>query len=132
MRFKLHSVETGPKKRTMTGTQFELYVEKKDYNKLFRLVDKKLLPDFIYAPARKPHTFVEVKARKVKDIQKLKEIHHAIPAANTFFSRWISNQSAQASNFFSLISEGYAIQIWFLLYDGSGKTLIMKGFIRDE
>ena len=132
MRFKLHSTEAGPKKRTMTGSAFELYCEKDKSNKLFRLVDKQSLPDFIYAPARKPHTFVEVKARKVKDIQKLKEIHHAIPAANTFFSRWISNQCEQASTAFDLIAQGYAVQMWFLLYDGSGKTLIMKGFIRDE
>ena len=131
MRFKLHETMQGPNKKTMSGAEFELSAERNSAF-LIRLADKKLLPDFIDAPPRKPHTFVEVKARKVKNVQKLKEIHHAIPAANTLFSRWISNQPAQASAFFQQIYLGYAIQMWFLVYDGSGKTLILKGFIRDE
>ena len=82
MRFKLHEIMTGPNKKTMSGAEFELSAERNSAF-LVRLTDKKLLPDFIDAPPRKPHTFVEVKARKVKDVQKLKEWHHAIPAANT-------------------------------------------------
>ena len=131
MRFKLHSTEAGPNKRTITGTEFELYVER-GHRCLFRLVDKKSLPDFIYAPPRKPHTFVEVKARKVKDVQRLKEIHNAIPAADQFFSDWMKKQTKQAESFFREIYLGYAIQMWFIVYDGSGKTLILKGFIRNE
>ena len=131
MRFKLHETMTGPNKRTITGTEFELYVQR-GHRCLFRLVDKKHLPDFIYAPPRKPHTFVEVKARKVKDVQRLKEIHNAIPATDQFFSDWMKKQTRQAESFFREIYLGYAIQMWFIVYDGSGKTLILKGFIRNE
>ena len=124
------------------GKEFEKFIQR-TIPGVFRLQDKSYLPDFITTYATYRHedygienlwssTFMECKTRVVDDVDTVFRMHTGPLILKSLCKVWESSQVWQAKGFKKLLNEGFCIDMFLLIYDGTGKLALLVGEIIDD